>query len=151
MKITCLLSGAHQNGIYRLNDGTKFCTKVSYVHTCIYMCNYKKQDNFEMESISLTLNISANSWSNLASKDSFKISSSWGFRYWPWLKDLIKIRLRYWGLKRRLPFPKIIPFLLCLYITYYSLTGQEIGTNLLILCPPPPLHLWLLFLTQILQ
>ena len=47
---------------------------------------------------SLTLNISNTSWSNLASKDSFKISLSYGFQNW--LLDLIKIQLRYGGLKR---------------------------------------------------
>jgi len=36
----------------------------------------KKRYDLEMEAISLTLNISANSWSNLVSKDSFENSSS---------------------------------------------------------------------------
>ena len=45
----------------------------------------KKRVDFEMEAISLTLNISANSWSNLVSKDSFEISSPWWFQNRPWL------------------------------------------------------------------
>ena len=36
----------------------------------------KRQEDFEMEAFSLTLNISSRSWSNLATKDSFEISSS---------------------------------------------------------------------------
>ena len=57
-----------------------------------------------MEAFTLTLNISAKTLSNTTIKDSFEISSSRGFRKCPWLLDLIKIWLRYWGLKRRLPF-----------------------------------------------
>ena len=64
----------------------------------------KKRYNFQLEAFTLTLNISAKTLSNTTIKDSFEISSSRGFRKCPWLLDLIKIWLRYWGLKRRLPF-----------------------------------------------
>ena len=64
----------------------------------------KKRDDFEMKAFSLTLNITARSWSNLAMKDSFEIRSSKGFWNCLLLLDLIKIWLRYCGLKRRLQF-----------------------------------------------
>ena len=57
----------------------------------------KKRYDSEMEAFSSTSNISAKSLSNLASKDCFEISSSWGFRNCPWLLDFIKIWPRYWG------------------------------------------------------
>ena len=48
-----------------------------YDQNCrIYTRAPKKSHNFEMEACSLTLNISASFWSNLATKDSFEISSS---------------------------------------------------------------------------
>ena len=42
----------------------------------IYTRTQIKRDDFEMEAFSLTLNISNSSWSNLATKESIKISSS---------------------------------------------------------------------------
>ena len=50
-----------------------------YQHTALqikYTRTQIKRDDFEMEAFSLTRNISNSSWSNLATKDSFKISSS---------------------------------------------------------------------------
>ena len=72
-----------------------------------YFCVHarlQKRDDFSVEDISLNLNNSVKSLSNPTTKDSFEISSSWGFRNCHWLLDFIKIRLSYWGLKRRLPF-----------------------------------------------
>ena len=60
----------------------------------------------EILAFSLTFNYSANSWPNVACKDSFEISLSWGFQKCPWLLDLIKNQQRYWRLKRRPKFPK---------------------------------------------
>ena len=54
-----------------------------------------------LEDFSLTLNISANSLSNQTTKVNFEISSSLGFWNCPWLLDLIKIWLRYWGLNTK--------------------------------------------------
>ena len=56
-----------------------------------------------MEAFSLTLNIFANSWSNLTTKTSFGILRMSWFRNWPWLLNLIKNWLSYWQSKRRLP------------------------------------------------
>ena len=74
----------------------------------IYTQQHKKVVNSKTEAFSLTVNISINSWSNLTTKDSFKIlRKSW---FWncqcPWLLDLIKNWQRYWHWqsKRKLPF-----------------------------------------------
>ena len=55
-----------------------FYIQARYLKHYIHPTTNKRYD-FKMEAISLTLNISTNSWSNLASKDSFEISSSRGF------------------------------------------------------------------------
>ena len=62
----------------------------------------KKRDDFEMETFSLTPNISVKSLSNLTTKGSFRtLRTSWFQNcHCP---DLIKNWQRYWGLKRRLP------------------------------------------------
>ena len=60
--------------------------------------------NSKKEAFSLTVNITINSLSNITTKDSFRISSSWGFRDCPWLLHLIKKWRRYWQSKRRLLF-----------------------------------------------
>ena len=70
---------------------------------------HKTSGQFEMEAFSLTVNISINSWSNLTTKDSFKIlrkSWFWNCHQCPWLLDLIKNWQRYWHWqsKRKLPF-----------------------------------------------
>ena len=52
-----------------------------------------------VEAFSLNLNNLVNSLSNPTTKDSFEISSSWGYQNCHWLLDLIKIQLSYWRLK----------------------------------------------------
>ena len=63
-----------------------------------------------MEAFSLTLNIFANSWSNLTTKTSFRILRTSRFQNCPWLLELTKNWRRYWGLKRRLPFKHHLVF-----------------------------------------
>ena len=71
---------------------------------------YFPHGTFILPCIGRLLNISANSLSNQTTRVNFKISSSLGFRNCPWLLDLIKIWLRYWGLKCRLPFQNRLIF-----------------------------------------
>ena len=71
----------------------------------------KKTSSFRNGSLPFNLQYFGQILSNLASNDSFEISSSWGFQNCPWLLDLIKIWPRYWRLKRRLPFQNHVVFL----------------------------------------
>ena len=75
-----------------------------------HRCSHKKQGDFEMEAFSLTPNISGNSWSNLAIKDSFEISSSWGFPNQPWL--LHKVLAEILGFKEKGSILKFVKLLL---------------------------------------
>ena len=70
----------------------------------LYTRNQIKLDDSKMEVFFLINDISTNSTSNLTTKDSFEIYSSWGFQNCFWLPDLLKISRRFEGLKRRLPF-----------------------------------------------
>ena len=94
----------------------KICNILSYTRT------QKKRHDFEMEAFSLTLNISAESLSNIKTKGSFGILRTSRFQNYPWLLDLTKNWQRYWGLKRRLPFQNHGVFFKC-GCTLQGLTG----------------------------
>ena len=73
--------------------------------------------------LSLTVNISVISLSNLTTKDSFRISFSWGFQSCPWLLYLIKKLWEIYPIKEKGSICELTTFL-CLK-TYDSRFGHR--------------------------